>query len=126
MTKLQNIVEQLSLFNNRSFTKKQWEIILKGCGCPKSSYFWMALRNNNLECYNSKAGIKIFTLLDMNTEALNTVWEQYCKANRAGVKRAFLKNKARKNAEERRKNFKGVTFYMIGGALSTDKPELDI
>ena len=48
MTNQEKVVERLSQFNNLSFTKKQWDIILKGCGCPKSSYFWAALRQDNL------------------------------------------------------------------------------
>lgn len=36
------------------------------------------------------------------------------------------KAKARKKVQERNKSFKGLTFYMVGGALTTEKPERDL
>lgn len=107
-----NIVESLSLFNNMSFTKKQWDIILKGCGCPKSSHFWSALRINNLQKKQ-----RIYTLIDINNDSFNTVWNNYCISNRAGAKKTYLKAKAQKKAKEI-----NITLYMVNGCLTTDKP----
>lgn len=117
----QPIVERLSQFNNMSFTKKQWEIILKGCGCPKSSHFWTALKQNNLVKYQ-----RIYTLVDMDIHSYAIILDQYCTTNRACVKKSYDKAKARKKVQERNKTFKGLTFYMVGGALTTEKPERDL
>lgn len=117
----QPIVERLSQFNNMSFTKKQWEIILKGCGCPKSSHFWAALKQNNLVKYQ-----RIYTLVDMDIHSYAIILDQYCTANRACVKKSYDKAKTRKKVQEKNKAFKGITFYMVGGALTTEKPERDL
>lgn len=116
-----DIVERLSLFNNMSFTKKQWDIILKGCGCPKSSHFWTALKQNNLVKYQ-----RIYTLVDMDIHSYAIILDQYLTANRAYVKKSYDKAKARKKVQERNKAFKGLTFYMVGSALTTEKPERDL
>ena len=121
MTDQQPIVERLSQFNNMSFTKKQWEIILKGCGCPKSSYFWTALRQNNLVKYK-----RIYTLVDMDIHSYAIILDQYLTANRAYVKKSYDKAKARKKVQERNKAFKRITFYMVGGVLTTERPEIDL
>lgn len=124
MTKIQEITEQLSLFNNRTFTKKQWEIILKGCGCPKSAYFWMALRDNNLK-QESLSGAKVYTLYDLNIETFTIIWDKYCINNRAGANKANKKALARKKVEETNRRFTGVSFYLVNGAITTEKPVLD-
>ena len=112
----EEIVEKLSQFNNLSFTRKQWDIILKGCGCPKSHHFWKALRDNNLI-----KSSKRYTLVDMDIHSYAVVLEQYNTNNRACVKKAYDKAKAR----EKVKQFKGVTLFMVGGILTTEKPEID-
>lgn len=116
----EDIVEKLSRFNNLSFTKKQWDIILKGCGCPKSCHFWTALRNKNLQ-----KNQRIYTLIDLNTESFNLIWENYCTMNRESVKKVYLKKKVRKQMNEKWKESKGITFYMIGGALTTEIPRIE-
>ena len=121
MTDQQPIVERLSQFNNMSFTKKQWDIILKGCGCPKSSLFWTALRQNNLVKYK-----RIYTLVDMDIHSYAIILDQYLTTNRTYVKKSYDKAKARKKAQERNKVFKGLTFYIVGGVLTTEKPERDL
>lgn len=121
MNKQTNIVEQLSQFNNLSFTKKQWDIILKGCGCPKSTHFWNALKKHCMW----KAS-KQFMLTDINNNTMDIIWKEYCENNRTSVKKAYNKAKARQHAIERNNSFKGITFYMVGGALTTEKPERDI
>lgn len=121
MTQQEQVVERLSWFNNLSFTKKQWDIILKECGCPKSSHFWAALKRNNLVKYS-----KTYTLVDMDIHSYAIILEEYNTANRTAMKKTYDKAKAIKQARERRKSFKGITFYMVGGALTTEKPERDI
>lgn len=121
MANHQDIVERLSQFNNMSFTKKQWEIILKGCGCPKSAHFWAALRQNNLV---KSAGV--YTLIDIDIDSYAIIYNQYCSVNTAFVKKCLKKAKVRKQMQEREKTFKGLTFYMVGGVLTTEKPERDI
>lgn len=120
MTNHQDIVERLSLFNNISFTKKQWDIILKGCGCPKSSHFWAALKT-----YNLQKNHRMFTLIDINAESFDEVWTLYCKSNRASVKKSYDKEKARKKAREKVDNLKGVTLYLVGSCLTEIKPKRD-
>lgn len=113
MTNHQDIVERLSLFNNMSFTKKQWDIVLKGCGCPKSSHFWTALKT-----YNLQKNHRMFTLVDINAESFDKVWALYCESNRTNVRKTYYKKKAR----ERVNNFKGVTLYLVEGYLTDTKP----
>lgn len=110
-----DIVEKLSQFNNLSFTKKQWDIILKGCGCPKSSPFWSALRAHNLQ-----RNRRIYTLINIDSKSFDLIWTNYCKSNRAGVKKAYFKVKAKKQARERK--IVDITLYMVDGYLTTDKP----
>ena len=120
MTNHQDIVEKLSQFNNVSFTKKQWEIILKGCGCPKSAHFWTVLRQNNLI-----QASRVYTLVEINSKTFTEIWESYCLINRECVKRSQEKAKARKKARERINAFKGITFYTINGVLCTELPDRD-
>ncbi len=120
MTDQSNIVEKLSLFNNMSFTKKQWDIILKGCGCPKSKHLWTALRSSNMQKEE-----KLYTLLDINMESFDIVWTKYCTLNRENVKKTYYKKKAIKRAKERQEGFKGITLYMINGYLTDIKPTRD-
>lgn len=121
MTDINSIVEKLSLFNNRTFTRKQWEIVMEGCGCPKSSHLWTALRATCLQKYK-----RVYTLCDLNTESFTKVMEDYSSRNKSAVSLNYKKKVARKKAEEKRKQFKGLTFYMVGGVLTTEKPERDI
>ncbi len=110
-----DIVEKLSQFNNLSFTKKQWDIILKGCGCPKSSHFWSALK-----MYNLQRNQRLYTLLNIDSKSFDTIWINYCKSNRAGVRKNYFKMKAKKQIEEGKTV--NITFYMIDGYLTIDKP----
>ena len=121
MTNQEIVVEKLSLFNNMSFTKKQWDIVLKGCGCPKSAHFWTALKQNNLIKES-----KLYTLVDMDVHSYAIILDQYCTVNRDAVKKSYAKAKARKRAQERSKALTGITFYMVGGMLTTEKPERDL
>lgn len=115
-----DIVERLSLFNNMSFTKKQWDIILKGCGCPRSSHFWAALKT-----YNLQKNHRLFTLVDIDSESFDNVWTLYCGLNRASVKKAYDKKKMWKKAKERCDRFKGMTLYLVDGRLTDIKPTRD-
>ena len=110
------VVEKLSLFNNLNFTKKQWEIILAGCGCPKSNHFWAALRNNNLVLSN-----KMYTLVDMDIHSYAVILEQYNKMNRDYVNKCYKKKKAREKVSKMKQV--NLTFYLVNGALSSEKPE---
>lgn len=120
MTDQQPIVEKLSLFNNRIFTKKQWEIIFQGCGCPKSSHFWRAIRDNNMSKYKNA-----YTLEDMDTEAYEKILSEYKKYNREGVSKFYKKAKAKQKAAEASKRMYGTAFYMVGGVVTIEKPEND-
>lgn len=114
----QAVVERLSQFNNRGFTKKQWEIVLEGCGCPKSTHFWTALRKNNMQEYR-----RVYTLMDMDIHSYAIILNEYLTLNREYVKKAQERALKRKKAQERSAKFRGITFYMINGSLTTEKPE---
>lgn len=117
MTDKEKMVERLSIFNHRSFTKKQWDIILEGCGCPKSAYFWNALKKNNL----IKDTI-LYRLVGLNSETFGKIYEDYCKVNRANNSR----HTARKKAQEKCRSFKGMTLFMASdGSLHSSIPERD-
>lgn len=121
MTQQEQIVEGLSHFNNLSFTKKQWEIILKGCGCPKSAHFWTALKQNNLVKHQ-----RVYTLMDMDVHSYAVILDAYLTTNREYVKKSYNKTKARKQVQQRKESLKGTTFYIIRGVLTTEKPERDL
>lgn len=112
-----DIVEKLSQFNNLSFTKKQWDIILKGCECPKSSHFWVALKATCIQ-----KDRRIFTLVDIDDNSFNIVWNTYCKYNRENVKKCYNKKKLKKIVEDRRKNSTNITLYLVNGCLTEFKP----
>lgn len=117
MSHNKDIVEKLSQFNNMSFTKKQWDIILGICGCPKSPNFWKALRQWNLRTRDNNT----YTLVNIDNNSFNTIWNNYCISNKRGMPKA----EAKKRAQKRREQFKGITFFLVGGALTTEIPERD-
>lgn len=117
MTKIEQTVEALSLFNNLSFTKKQWDIILKGCGCPKSSHFWKALRENNL----IREGL-IYTLVDMDIHSYAVILEQYSALNTKAVMKTYKKKKFLKTVKERNTRIRSTVFYAVNGVLTTEPP----
>lgn len=125
MTNYQDVVERLSQFNNLSFTKKQWDIVLKGCGCPKSSHFWKALRQYNLVMDRRNRDCILYTLKDMDIHSFAIILDQYNTDNRANVMKTYKKAKARQRARERADSIKNTTFYMVGGMLTTEKPTID-
>lgn len=113
------IVKNLEQFNNQSFTKQQWEIILQGCGCPKSPHFWKALKQNNLEYDSYK-----YTLIDMDIHSYAIILEEYRRNNRMTVKKYHTKIKRKKEAINKAKRFRGILFYMVDGVLTTENPNL--
>ena len=92
-----NIVEALSLFNNRTFTKRQWEVILKGCGCPKSAHFWSALLKHMVKY--QRGYIVTYTLTDMCSEAYENVYKTYREINNNYVTKHNQKKKAKAKAQ---------------------------
>lgn len=44
MTKLDEIIKSISLFNGEVLTKRQWEVIIAGTGLPTIPYFWDSFR----------------------------------------------------------------------------------
>lgn len=115
-----DIVERLSLFNNMSFTKKQWEIILIGCGCPKSCHFWMALREYNLIKEN-----KLYTLIDIDTNSYERVYTAYSTYNTTAVMRSYNKKKARERARQSIVRLQAKTLYIINGCVTDIKPTVE-
>lgn len=117
MTKQENIVEKLSLFNNLSFTKKQWEVIFKGCNCPKSTHFWAALRDRNMTKEQN-----LYTLIDIDLKSFNIVWDNYCTKNRSHVRKNYKNKMAIKHVQERKARMTGITLFMVNGVLTTEIP----
>lgn len=118
MTNHQEVAEKLSQFNNLSFTKKQWEIVLKGCGCPKSTHLWTALRKKNIQAHTS-----MYTLVNMDIKAFEEVWSIYTSLNRAAVNKHLEIKRRKEIIAQRRATFTGVTLFMVNGCLSPFKPE---
>lgn len=112
------ISEKLAQFNNMSLTKKQWDIVLKGCGCPKSIFFWTAIRENNM-LKNSR----IYTLINIDENSVIDIIEKYKSLNNANSKNAYAKSVAKKKARTKIEKFKGITFYIVNGVATTEKPE---
>lgn len=116
----QDVVERLSLFNNMSFTKKQWEIILIGCGCPKSCHFWAALRKCNLIKEN-----KLYTLIDMDTNSYERVYATYSAYNSSAVMKSYNKKKAKEKARQSVERLQSKTLYIINGYITDTKPTIE-
>lgn len=114
MTDYQPIVERLSLFNNRSFTRKQWDIVFKGCGCPVHQFFWNALKKGNI--------IKdawLYRLVDLDMDAYEKAYKEYLKLTREATKKTYAKKKAQRKARE----FQGLSFILLpDGTLSRNMP----
>lgn len=87
------IFHNLIGFNGFTLSKKQWEVILRGCECPKSYLFWRALRNNVL----TKLQTNVYRLHISSMCDIEQVWNEYCEDNRAFVKAAYYKKKAQSN-----------------------------
>lgn len=85
----------------------------------KSAHFWAALKQNNLVKYQ-----RVYTLIDMDIHSYAIILDEYLTTNREYVKKSY--NKARKQVQQREQSLKGTTFYMIGGVLTTEKPERDL
>lgn len=88
-----DVAEALSLFNNRTFTKRQWEVILKGCGCPKSAHFWTALLEHMAKF--QRGYIVTYTLTDMCSESYENVYKTYREINNNYVAKHNQKKKAK-------------------------------
>lgn len=93
---MKQIVENLALFNNRTFSKVEWQIIFKGCGLPKSSHLWKAFRNNCLFKYKT-----VYTLQGLNEELFNKVYNEYLEVNRKNCNKSYAKKKAREERNKR-------------------------
>lgn len=111
------IAEKLVLFNNRTFTKKQWAIILKGCGAPTSPHFWKALKENNMI-----EDDKHLIMVDLNVEALNHIMTIYRTKTNESSKKSYHFKKLKEKARERVNNTKGHTFFIVNGVLTTERP----
>ena len=108
----------LVLFLYRTFTQKQWKIILDGCNCPKSSNFWNAFRKNCLTQY--KRGT--FTMEVLDEDIFNNVLNEYRSTANESVKKSNRKKKVRKQMEQ----YKTITLYQSAdGSLTTERPTRD-
>ena len=115
----QEISEKLAIFNNISLSKRQWDIILPACGCPKTSHFWTALRKLG---FMRKEKHNCYTLIDMNLEALNNTWELYLTYNRYNVNKSHKKKVIRAAMKLKPVN---ITLYLINGALTDEREIID-
>lgn len=88
------IFHNLVAFNGLMLTKRQWEIILKGCGCPKSHRFWRALRNRVLHRIQNS----LYMLHISSVSEIEEAWDEYCIDNRLSVKAAYYKKKESSNS----------------------------
>lgn len=120
MVETKKVVELLSQFNNLILTKKQWDIIFKGCGMPKSVYLWIALRHYSLE----KIGFN-YKLKPINEETIKAIYNMYSSLNKSAVAKHYKKQKQIAKIKAYKASFKGLIFYNIGGVLTTIKPERD-
>lgn len=115
---MEQILKNLMLFNNTIASKAEWNIIFRGCGCPKNTYFWKSMRDNDL-LHLLRNGF--YTLRNVDPETFQNVWNEYCVNNRASVKRVYDKKKRLKKIEEYRNNAKPRKFISIGGCICVDE-----
>ena len=100
MEKFNQTIATLSLFNGITLSKTQWLVVLQGCGCPKTHYFWAALRD---ECMTKDR--RAYTLLYFDAEAFNRVWSIYSRNNSAGAAKAYRKKKVRAKIQNTRRAY---------------------
>lgn len=106
------IFNNLVLFNNSIATKREWEIILKGCGAPKNTYFWSALREHCLFKYN-----RVYKLQDLNLEVFETIWNQYCQNNREKVRKSNDKKKRKTKIAEQLSKIEPRKVCVVNGVV---------
>lgn len=114
------VVESLSQFNNLVLTKKQWDIIFKGCNMPKSVHLWTAFRHYSLE----KIGFN-YKLKPIDEQTIKAIYNMYSSINKSAAAKHYKKQKQIAKINAYRASFKGLIFYNIGGVITTIKPERD-
>lgn len=110
---MEQIMKNLMLFNGTIASSREWEIILRGCGCPKNQYFRKALREHAL--FMLKRNYYILDGIDADT--FQKIWDDYCTNNRAGVKKAYDKKRRIERIAEYKKNEKPRKFTLINGCV---------
>lgn len=122
MNKKQQTIELLSKFNHRTFKRDQWDIILNGCGCPKTGQFWMALRNICMSkeiCFGNTSTYK----LEATKEDFENVWKEYSDLSSKYTKTYNNKKEAKQKAMESVKRMSKIQMYIVNGCVTTEKPE---
>lgn len=116
----QESISKLLQFNNCSFTKKQWNIILNGCNCPKSAAFWMIFKNNCEILDNNK-----YLLLNANEEKLQQIFQSYLEVSLSYTKKYQDKIKRKAKIEKWRNNYSHNTHILINGVLCIESSTYD-
>lgn len=99
----------------------QWSIIAAGCGCPKSTHFLRAMKETVL--HRESPGV--YKLIITSEDVIDEIYNIYSAYNNAGVQKHYKKLQAKKKAEEVTKRICGTSFYIVGGVLTTEKPNND-
>lgn len=131
MTKTESIYNKLRLFVPFSATPAQWNVILKGAGCPNSCHFWKAFKticlkemDENFLGYLSSHTIYMMNP-EFNLEMFEKAWDEYCTANRASVKKVYYKKKAQKKTEQWRQERKALPCYLApDGTITINNPNI--
>lgn len=115
MRNITEIADKLSLFNNITMSLTQWNIVLKGCGCPNAGYLKQVLRERVL-----KKTTNGYTLTGINQESFAHIWEEYCTRNRASVQKVYDRAKAKAQAREACIRIAQTRFKTVDGVIIID------
>lgn len=120
----QQILENLSLFSNRTFTKKQIDVLLCGCGCPKSMQFWQSLRQNAIE-KTSFGSVNVYRFKEITYELFDLIWQDYINTATKYNNTSRQRKEAKMKAKESNERISKTTIYIVEGRLTDEKPYND-
>lgn len=116
---IKQLTANISLFSGEIVNISQLNIILIGCGFPKSQLLNKVFREYCCTEF-SKKNIEI---TNVSSEKLQEVLKEYSKRNIESVNYYAKKKQAKLKAINSSTSIAATRFYIINGVLTTEKPE---
>ena len=106
-------------------TTKQWNTLFQGIGCPKNAYFWQAIQDK-MVIKGIGTGKHTYTLdHSLSEDEYKEVLTYYRKLNNAAAKKHYRKKQAKILAAQATARVMSLSFFIINGVITTEKPERD-
>lgn len=116
-------LEKINYFVGTPLTTKQWDILLQGIGCPKSTYFWQALQSKMI-IKGIGTGKHTYTLAHpLSEDEYQEAITCYRELNNAAAKKHYRKKQAKNLAAQATARVMSLSFFIVNGVLTTEKPE---